>query len=160
MRRNIWWIFFMCLFCRDEADKNAPFTRCQPIRSALRGSSFRRLLHTVKSLYKVQWPARCLEVIPWLCVTMETRVQKWNRSIMFSNTVHWEKGMAWRTNTEHSGGRVSARAAALCLHHHPETSTHVSVRCASMCIITKGWKWTKCSQCKMVRQLHQSKQSC
>lgn len=103
MCRNIWKMFSVCLFCREEADKNEPFTKCQPVRSALSGSSFPRLLHTVKSLYKVQWPARCLEVIPWLCVTMETRVQKWNRSIMFSNTVHWEKGMAWRTNTEHSG---------------------------------------------------------
>lgn len=67
----------------------------------------------------------------------------------------WREGQT-RSTVERT---ASTRAAALCLHHHPETSTHVSVRGASMCIITKGWKWTKCSQCNMGRQLHQSKQS-
>lgn len=112
------WFFFLRVW--EEADKNEPFTNCQTslTRSTLTGPSLFCLLHAVQSLYKVQWPSRCLKVIPWLCVTMETRVQKWNRSIMFSNTVQWEKGTAWRTNAEHRGGKVSTRAAAACLHHH------------------------------------------
>lgn len=116
--------FFVCLFCRKEADQNEPFTNRQPVWPdqlwlvCLFSVSSTLLRASTKSSGHLD-----ASRLSRLGVTMETRVQKWSCL---------EKGTAWRTNGEHSGGRVSTRAAVACLHHHLEIHWCVCVSCINV----------------------------
>lgn len=117
-------IFILQRGCREKwFVPNLPAGLTRPNRG---GPTFLCLRPFVQRFYKLHWPSGCLKVIPWLCVAMETRVQKWNSTIMFGNIAYHEGGTTRRTNTE-SGGKGSTRAhpwmhscVCVCVAQHHE----------------------------------------